>query len=52
MLTENDYTTAMWPHKFKAAFSVSLHGTQLRTEFRVINTGGTYMRVVKPYANS
>lgn len=38
VLTENDYTTKMWPHKFKAVFSVSLHGEQLRTDLRVINT--------------
>ena len=26
------------PHKFKAVYSVSLHGEQLRTDFRVFNT--------------
>eukprot|EP00208_Stichococcus_sp_RCC1054_P003283 CAMPEP_0206138546 /NCGR_PEP_ID=MMETSP1473-20131121/3398_1 /ASSEMBLY_ACC=CAM_ASM_001109 /TAXON_ID=1461547 /ORGANISM="Stichococcus sp, Strain RCC1054" /LENGTH=342 /DNA_ID=CAMNT_0053532011 /DNA_START=90 /DNA_END=1118 /DNA_ORIENTATION=- len=39
MLTENDYTLAMWPHKFQAVFSVHLHGEELHTDFRVINTG-------------
>lgn len=38
VLTENDYTSKMWPHKFKAVYSVSLHGEQLRTDLRVINT--------------
>lgn len=38
VLTENDYTLAMWPHKFKAVYTVTLHGEQLRTDFRVINT--------------
>ncbi|KAF8070973.1 putative glucose-6-phosphate 1-epimerase [Scenedesmus sp. PABB004] len=41
VLTENDYTLAMWPHKFKAVYTVTLHGEQLRTDFRVINTGDT-----------
>ena len=27
------------PHAFKAVFSVTLHGEQLRTDLRVINTG-------------
>ncbi len=27
------------PHAFKAVYTVTLHGEQLRTEFRVINTG-------------
>ncbi|KIZ00487.1 Putative apospory-associated protein C [Monoraphidium neglectum] len=39
VLTENDYTLKMWPHKFKAVYTVTLHGEQLRTDFRVINTG-------------
>jgi len=38
MLTENDYTLAMWPYKFKAVYSVTLHGEQLRTHLRIINT--------------
>ncbi|MCJ1422140.1 hypothetical protein MMC29_000019 [Sticta canariensis] len=39
VLTDNDFTRSMWPHAFKAAYSVSLHGEALRTELRVINTG-------------
>jgi D-hexose-6-phosphate mutarotase len=27
------------PHAFKAVYSVTLHGEQLRTDLRVINTG-------------
>lgn len=27
------------PHAFKAVYTVTLHDEQLRTEFRVINTG-------------
>lgn len=27
------------PHKFQAVFSVHLHGEELHTDFRVINTG-------------
>eukprot|EP00879_Flechtneria_rotunda_P032118 GHRR01035275.1.p1 GENE.GHRR01035275.1~~GHRR01035275.1.p1 ORF type:complete len:238 (+),score=80.98 GHRR01035275.1:77-790(+) len=38
VLTENDYTLKMWPHKFKAVYTVTLHGEQLRTDFRVLNT--------------
>lgn len=26
------------PHKFKAVYTVSLHGEQLRTHLRIINT--------------
>ncbi|MEW5301481.1 MAG: hypothetical protein WDW36_004340 [Sanguina aurantia] len=37
-LTENEYTTKMWPFKFKVVYSVSLHGESLRTDLRVINT--------------
>jgi glucose-6-phosphate 1-epimerase len=39
VLTENDYTLKMWPYKFKAVYTVTLHGEQLKTDFRVINTG-------------
>jgi glucose-6-phosphate 1-epimerase len=39
VLTPNDYTRGMWPHDFKAAYSVSLHGETLKTTFRVQNTG-------------
>lgn len=28
----------MWPHKFKAVYTVSLHGQQLQTELKVFNT--------------
>ncbi|GAX79977.1 hypothetical protein CEUSTIGMA_g7416.t1 [Chlamydomonas eustigma] len=38
VLTENDYTLSMWPHKFKAVYTVCLHGEQLQTELRVLNT--------------
>jgi Aldose 1-epimerase len=39
VLTENDYTLKMWPHKFKAVYTITLHGEQLRTDLRVLNTG-------------
>lgn len=38
VLTESDYTLKMWPHKFKAVYTVSLHGQQLQTELKVFNT--------------
>ncbi|EIE26552.1 apospory-associated protein C [Coccomyxa subellipsoidea C-169] len=38
-LTDNDYTRKMWPHAFKAVYTVTLHEEQLRTDLRVINTG-------------
>jgi glucose-6-phosphate 1-epimerase len=38
VLQENEYTLKMWPHKFKAVYSVSLHGEQLKTELKVHNT--------------
>eukprot|EP00887_Chlorella_sp_A99_P002215 scaffold21.g2215.t1 len=41
LLTDNEYTRAMWPHSFKLAYSVSLHAELLRTDMRVINTGKT-----------
>lgn len=39
VLTDNDYTRGMWPHSFKVAYSVALHGEILRTDMRVMNTG-------------
>ncbi|GLI68039.1 hypothetical protein VaNZ11_012362 [Volvox africanus] len=38
LLTESDYTMKMWPYKFKAVYTVSLHGEQLACQLRVINT--------------
>lgn len=32
------YVPQMWPFKFKAVYTVSLHGEQLQTQLRVINT--------------
>lgn len=40
-ISENEYTLAMWPHKFKAVYSIHLHGEDLHTDFRVVNTGDT-----------
>lgn len=39
VLTDTPKTREIYPHSFKVAYSVSLHGEQLRTEFRVINEG-------------
>ena len=39
VLEDSDYTRAMWPHAFKVAYSVALHGELLRTDMRVVNTG-------------
>lgn len=39
VLTENDYTRTMWPHSFKVAYTISLHGELLKTDMRVVNTG-------------
>lgn len=39
VLTPSDYTRAMWPHDFKAAYTVGLHGETLKTTLRVQNTG-------------
>ena len=39
MLTDNDYTRKMWPHGFKAVYSITLHGDLLKTDMRVVNTG-------------
>lgn len=37
VLSDNDYTRKMWPYKFKVVYTVTLHGEQLRTDFRVLN---------------
>lgn len=34
MLQPNEYTKAMWPHDFKVVYAVTLHGTQLQTDYR------------------
>ena len=39
VLTDNEYTRKMWPHKFKAVYSVHLHGENLHTDLRIINEG-------------
>lgn len=39
LLEPSDYTKAMWPFDFKAAYTVTLHGETLRTQLRVANTG-------------
>lgn len=39
VLVDNEYTRAMWPFPFKLVYSVSLHGEELITEYRVVNTG-------------
>jgi len=38
-LTESDYTMEMWPHPFKAQYTVTLKEDRLATEFCVTNTG-------------
>merc|ERR1719183_3446523 len=37
VLTQNDYTKAMWPHNFVVAYTVRLHGEELHTDMRVMN---------------
>jgi len=37
VLTENEYTKKMWPHDFRASFTVTLHGEALKTELAVTN---------------
>jgi D-hexose-6-phosphate mutarotase len=37
VLTDNEYTRKMWPYKFKAVYSVHLHGEDLHTDLRIIN---------------
>jgi glucose-6-phosphate 1-epimerase len=39
VLEPSEYTRAMWPYDFKAVYSVSLHGEQLKTDLRILNTG-------------
>lgn len=39
VLTDTDYTRAMWPHSFKAEYTVTLDGEVLRTKLAVTNTG-------------
>jgi Aldose 1-epimerase len=39
VLTDSEYTRKMWPHKFKAVYSVHLHGENLHTDLRIINEG-------------
>lgn len=34
VLTPNDYTRAMWDKDFKAVYTVTLHGEQLKTDLR------------------
>ncbi|PSC73327.1 glucose-6-phosphate 1-epimerase [Micractinium conductrix] len=38
LLEDSEYSRAMWPHKFKVAYSVALHGELLRVDMRVLNT--------------
>lgn len=38
VLTDTEFTRAMWPHKFRAVFAVTLHGETMKTELRVSNT--------------
>lgn len=39
VLTDNDYTRAMWPNAFKAEYTVTLEGESLKTKLKVTNTG-------------
>lgn len=39
VLTDNAYTKAMWPHSFRATYTVTLDGEDLLTELEVANTG-------------
>eukprot|EP00192_Tetraselmis_astigmatica_P010625 CAMPEP_0117675732 /NCGR_PEP_ID=MMETSP0804-20121206/15772_1 /TAXON_ID=1074897 /ORGANISM="Tetraselmis astigmatica, Strain CCMP880" /LENGTH=353 /DNA_ID=CAMNT_0005484775 /DNA_START=124 /DNA_END=1185 /DNA_ORIENTATION=- len=39
VLTDSEYTRGMWDFPFKMVYSISLHGEELKTEYRVINTG-------------
>ena len=39
VLEENDYTRAMFPHPFRASYTVTIHNDVLRTALRVENTG-------------
>ncbi|PSC73084.1 glucose-6-phosphate 1-epimerase [Micractinium conductrix] len=39
VLSDNDYTRAMWPHAFKAEYTVTLDDEVLRTKLTVTNNG-------------
>jgi len=39
ILTDSEETRKIWPHAFRAAYRVSLHGEGLKTELAVSNTG-------------
>lgn len=39
ILTDTPATREIYPHPFKVAYSISLHGEELKTEFRVVNEG-------------
>lgn len=39
--TDNDKTREIWPHGFRAAFSVRVESHRLEMELRIVNTGGT-----------
>lgn len=34
VLQPSDYTLAMFPYQFKVVYTVTLHGSQLQTEYR------------------
>ena len=34
VLQPSDYSTKMFPYKFKVVYTVTLHGTQLQTDYR------------------
>ena len=34
VLTPSEYSKEMFPYKFKVVYSVTLHGSQLQTEYR------------------
>ena len=38
-LRDNEYTRSMWDFPFEVHYSVTLHGEDLMTEYRVVNTG-------------
>lgn len=39
VLVDNEVTRSMWDFPFRLVYSVSLHGEELRTAYRVVNTG-------------
>jgi glucose-6-phosphate 1-epimerase len=41
ILSDTDATRAVWPHAFRAAYRVTLHGEALRTELAISNTGAS-----------